>query len=543
VNCGNSEFVDYYIMGVSVAQVLSTLFIVYISYSLWTLYGVYYPKGCDGNQDCIKPFINRKPRIQMILYTSVHESVYKLSDMSFALKVTDLKFNEESKNELVIDLPNQTRNNGTMFCHIYVTPYTSSPPPSNIKSLMNEKLTMYTVTPLTKYLVKEAETFSLLEDKTSDVNKQKKKKNDNDMKPVAHWRSKLDIHLMVEIYSFFRKAVPHDLFNNIRLTSAGEFLPVLYVDKLTDRLSNYKVINESSSHVSLTIQYSPIALGKLRLWLQVSQSMDMLKTLGFAEKDTDEVKGIFADTNFYFLMLTFFVAALHILFDFLAFKNEISFWRNKKTMVGLSTRVVVWRCISTIIIFVYLMDQKTSLLVLIPAGIGCIIEVWKVFKALRIKLVWNNFLPNIKFGDASKEEKETEKFDSESMKYLSYVLYPLCISGAVYSLLYVPHKSWYSWCIQSLVNGVYGFGFLFMLPQLFVNYRLKSVAHLPWRAFMYKAFNTFIDDLFAFIITMPTAHRLACFRDDIVFVIYLYQRWLYPVDKKRVNEYGESYSN
>lgn len=25
---------------------------------------------------------------------------------------------------------------------------------------------------------------------------------------------------------------------------------------------------------------------------------------------------------------------------------------------------------------------------------------------------------------------------------------------------------------------------------------------------------------------MPTAHRVACFRDDIVFVVYLYQRWL-----------------
>ena len=27
-----------------------------------------------------------------------------------------------------------------------------------------------------------------------------------------------------------------------------------------------------------------------------------------------------------------------------------------------------------------------------------------------------------------------------------------------------------------------------------------------------QAFNTFIDDLFAFIITMPTTHRIACFR-------------------------------
>lgn len=83
------------------------------------------------------------------------------------------------------------------------------------------------------------------------------------------------------------------------------------------------------------------------------------------------------------------------------------------------------------------------------------------------------------------------------------------------------NKSWYSWTLNSLVNGIYAFGFLFMLPQLFVNYKLKSVAALPWRAFMYKAFNTFIDDVFAFVISMPTAHRIACFRDDIVFIIYL----------------------
>ena len=52
-----------------------------------------------------------------------------------------------------------------------------------------------------------------------------------------------------------------------------------------------------------------------------------------------------------------------------------------------------------------------------------------------------------------------------------------------------------------------------MTPQLFINYKLRSVAHLPWRGMIYKALNTFMDDLFAFIITMPTMHRLACFRD------------------------------
>jgi hypothetical protein len=38
---------------------------------------------------------------------------------------------------------------------------------------------------------------------------------------------------------------------------------------------------------------------------------------------------------------------------------------------------------------------------------------------------------------------------------------------------------------------------------------------------------------------MPTMHRLACLRDDVIFIIYLYQRWIYPEDKTRANEYGQ----
>ena len=47
----------------------------------------------------------------------------------------------------------------------------------------------------------------------------------------------------------------------------------------------------------------------------------------------------------------------------------------------------------------------------------------------------------------------------------------------------------------------------FRHAQLYLNYKLKSVAHLPWRQMTYKFLNTIVDDLGAFVIKMPTLHR------------------------------------
>jgi len=104
---------------------------------------------------------------------------------------------------------------------------------------------------------------------------------------------------------------------------------------------------------------------------------------------------------------------------------------------------------------------------------------------------------------------------------------------AAYSLVADCHRGAYSFMISTAAALVYTLGFVLMTPQLFINYKRKSVAYLPWRKFIYRAINTFIDDLFAFIIKMPTMHRMSCFRDDVVFFVYLYQRHIYAIDKTR----------
>uniref|UniRef100_A0A673G8E1 Lipid scramblase CLPTM1L n=1 Tax=Sinocyclocheilus rhinocerous TaxID=307959 RepID=A0A673G8E1_9TELE len=518
----------------SLTGLIVGVFLLYVLHTCWVMFGIVYTKPCEKPESdgCISPYLAAKPRLQVrapcaAIYILAHGFIvgnYHIPDplSHICASVFSRLVN--------VSLPKKTRKNGTLYAMVFLHQAGVSP--------WQDPHQVHLVTQLTTYTLPKPPEISLItrQDEPSDSELDR---------PVSHWRSRLTVNVVSENFLFDREALPGDVHRYMRVYQSGKkmiYLPLLFVDELSNRVKDLMEINSSTTELPLSISYDSIALGKLRFWIHMQDAVYSLQQFGFTEKDADEIKGIFVDTNLYFLALTFFVAAFHLLFDFLAFKNDISFWKHKKSMVGMSSKAVLWRCFSTIVIFLYLLDEQTSLLVLLPAGIGSLIEVWKVKKAFKIHVIWRGLTPTFLFGKMDESEKRTEEYDTlQAMKYLSYLLYPLCIGGAVYALVFVKYKSWYSWIINSLVNGVYAFGFLFMLPQLFVNYKLKSVAHLPWKAFMYKAFNTFIDDVFAFIITMPTSHRLACFRDDVVFLVYLYQRWLYPVDKTRVNEYGVSY--
>ena len=343
---------------------------------------------------------------------------------------------------------------------------------------------------------------------------------------MPHWKPHVVVG-MAQPVSLDRKAIPAEIADLLFVNEKSEYLPIIFYSELRTRVKDLLPIATSRKDaLPLTVVFEPTAIGKIRFMKIAELSMRTLHELGFSEHDTDDVKGIFFDTSLYLLLLTIVVTSFHLLFDFLAFKSDIQFWKNCHSMAGLSYRSLVWRSVSQTIITIYLYDQGTSLLVLGPALVATVIEFWKLNKVSTIDIRRLSFKPK-STATQSDEEKITNEHDALFMKYLSwYILYPLVAAGSIYSLVYSQHKSWHSWAIESAANGVYAFGFLFMLPQLFINYKLKSVAHLPWKPFMYKAFNTFIDDLFAFLITStPTSHRVAAFRDDIVFLIYLYQRW------------------
>ena len=129
--------------------------------------------------------------------------------------------------------------------------------------------------------------------------------------------------------------------------------------------------------------------------------------------------------------------------------------------------------------------------------------------------------------------KATAKYDKEATSHLYLATFPMLFGVALYSLVHDVHRTYYGWIVSSLADLVYYFGFIMMTPQLYINYKLQSVAHLPIRVFAYKIFNTFVDDVFAWVVKMPLKHRLMTLRDDVVFVVFLYQTDVHRIDSTR----------
>ncbi|KAE9532525.1 hypothetical protein AGLY_009606 [Aphis glycines] len=508
----------------SFTTIVSVLFLSYLGNLFYSIWVMVQPPLCTSEGLCLKSFLLRKPNLELTIFVAP-QSNPRGTEVIFVNNFLLPNYNVSYERLMSVELPRLTKQNGTLYAHVFLskaqkTLYTGD----KWTKLLTDPETVYTLVPMFIYKEPEYKIFQLLQD-GENVKR-------NVEKPVTHIKAVLSVSMLTEPLHLSQIHMPSDIYQYIRLYGKKqEYLPIFLYNSLQDRSFNITKINKNTTHVPILLRYEPLSYTGLRILTQTQLAMVTLLQFGFKNKDIDEIKAIF-DTNHYLLLISIIVAFVHILFDFLAFKNDISFWRSRKSMAGLSSRLVLWRAFSQTVVLLYLFEEKASMLIIVPSVISSIIEIWKVFKIIPID--WKNL--KLKQITLNRAEEDTKKIDAESMKYLSYVLYPLCASAAIYSLIYEPQKSWYSWSIKSLVNGVYAFGFLFMLPQLFINYRLKSVANLPWKTFMYKAFNTFIDDLFAFIIPMPTAHRLACFRDDIVFLIYIYQRWLYPVDQSRFDE-------
>ncbi|SPO25896.1 related to cleft lip and palate transmembrane protein 1 (CLPTM1) [Ustilago trichophora] len=305
-------------------------------------------------------------------------------------------------------------------------------------------------------------------------------------------------------------------------------------------------INSTVSSLDLHIHLYHQSWFKFQSLAALSDSFD--KQAGVTGGELDMFKTMLLETNPWFLALTIIVSILHSLFEFLAFSSDVRHWKNKDDLAGVSVGSIMTNIVVQVIITLYLLDnnEDTSWMILAGQAVGVLVECWKLTKAVTVSIVRSPTSLvgyKIKFESQhklSETELKTQEYDKLAFKYTGIAIGPILVCYTIYSALYQTHRGWWSFIISTATSFVYAFGFVSLVPQLIVNYKLKSTAGMNSKTFVYKILGTFVDDLFAFCIKMPTLHRLACFRDDLVFFIFLYQRWIYGVDPTRRNEFGQT---
>ena len=80
------------------------------------------------------------------------------------------------------------------------------------------------------------------------------------------------------------------------------------------------------------------------------------------------------------------IGLLHVVFDALAFRNDVGFWKGREDLRGLSSRGVIFNAGSTLVIFLYLLDgDGVNSIVLATYAFSTALELWKLTKVVAMR--------------------------------------------------------------------------------------------------------------------------------------------------------------
>eukprot|EP00466_Bigelowiella_natans_P011518 jgi/Bigna1/89733/estExt_fgenesh1_pg.C_540109 len=521
---------------------------IYVASTAAVVYSLFNPPDCDPatTAKCFKPpgYIKKPMDLHIWVGDSWCTSDHCIDLASKSnLNFTNISISESHTWEIPhLKIPKSSRNNGSvcMTAILGKRGFTSK----DIKNPKKAGKMVRTDIYLTKHLpIMTYTARNLLGSKNETEEGKQAEQSIVYGEVVTHWKGRVKLRVVTPKAKLLKdpQKTP-DLWR--WPTHKKHWLPHFYADESTLFRSHYSRLsnNTNKEDPPIKIELLPTSLGAYRLLTTVHTGVNQMKNMGFSEADIEEVMYMLAPERLFRMMLTWIVSMLHMLFSALAFKNEVGFWSGRETVAGLSQSAVIGQAICSIIILLFLFDSDHTSRVIDDddggdgggGGIGygsdvnadrfmegeqsvegsmeldknyidddnnTIIEKLRIFTTTKC-------LP--KLAASTTNESKTREFDVQGIRYLSLALVPLILVAKEFA------------------------------TQTSNILRMCNVLEL-YADGRYKAFNTFVDDAFAWIIEMPTAHRLATLRDDLVFFVYIYQRFLYPVDKTRPNEFGFAY--
>lgn len=430
----------------------------------------------------------------------VMPSLKSMPAVSLVLQEKELHLGDPKESRDVhasFNVPKEVQNNGTLWAHIYVALSGEILDPT--ATYYDESKAYHFVRPLTQYLPKKKvkKTRNLLGgNDEQDAEQEVMASSGPEIGSFYH--PNFTMSLIPDAGNQAYSQVHPGVREWIQLESSGArdesgqngwYYPIIFLNTFWQLRSHMTELNSTVTTLPLNIHINSMAHWKFNLVTTMDYGMKQsAKDAAQGKKmpgggdgtEFEMIKNILLDSNIYLLATTIIVSILHTIFEMLAFKSDLSHWRNKKDNIGVSVRTIIANVFMQSIIFLYLVDnnENTSWMILFGQGMGILLEAWKVTKSVDVRIretprdsihfFWKYLPYTIVFEDKHKlsdTEKKTQEYDEIAFRYLYLVAIPLLLAYAAYSLKYDTHTSWYSYTVTTLVGAVYAYGFLMMVSR------------------------------------------------------------------------------
>jgi len=373
------------------------------------------------------------------------------------------RYKEESSGEnsdgsriksLTFDTPAALLRNQSYYLHAFFVKSGSSHIPRDENYAGNE--VVHSLFRLNKYKKKHYKlTQNLITGKTEQSEEDQQKAAKIKYEVLNFWHPNITVNLVNDYTAWTKGQVPSPLDQYVKFhAESNKYYPIVFMNDYWNLGSEYQPINDTVKNLTLTITYAPLSLFKWQLYASQKNQAKWSQMLGSdvagqddADEDHDTIKQALLETNPYLLGITIVVSLVHTVFEFLAFKNDIQFWRTRKSMEGLSVRSVLFNVFQSTIVFLYICDNDSSFIIKMSIGVGLLIEMWKIPKCMNVEIVrgekFLGFLPKIRMSDKGSYVKSaTKQYDQMAFKYLSWLMFPLLLCYSVYSLIYEEQRGW-----------------------------------------------------------------------------------------------------
>ena len=125
----------------------------------------------------------------------------------------------------------------------------------------------------------------------------------------------------------------------------------MYVDEMALTDDKLLPMNRTTNVLPLKLVYAPLSFQRWQSYLLVEQSLKQNTEMGMSATDLNQIRHTIVNVHPWLLLLTMIVTILHLGLDLMAFKTDISFWNEKRNLVGISMRSMVISILGQNLIF------------------------------------------------------------------------------------------------------------------------------------------------------------------------------------------------